>query len=134
MTRVLRVVLILLAVVATPTVAQAQTGYVTGSVSDAVTGAGVSGAQVVISTPANASAGGAVTSNDGGYRISNVPAGTYTITVRRVGYRASVPQSVTVVDGSPSLMSFELEPQSTILNTTTVIGRASCRERVLDHV
>ena len=72
MTRVLKFILVLLALVAPTGAAQAQTGYITGSVTDAATGTGISGATVLARTGAGTVGGVATTNSDGGYRISNV--------------------------------------------------------------
>ena len=120
MTRVLTFVLVLLAVVVTATIAQAQTGYITGSVTDAATGTGIGGATVVARNAAGLVVGGATSSGDGGYRISNVPAGTYTIEVRAIGYKAAGQQTVAVVGGAPTMLSFDLEPSAVRLNPVQI--------------
>ncbi len=120
MTRVLKFLLVLLAFVATTSAAQAQTGYITGSVTDASTGTGVGGATVLARNASGAVAGSATTNGDGGYRISNVAAGNYTIEVRAIGYTAAGQQTVVVVDGAPTMLSFTLNPSAVRLNPVQV--------------
>lgn len=62
----------------------AQTGTVTGTVTDAETGETIPGANVAL-TEINR---GAATNPDGEYTISSVPVGTYTLRVSFVGYSA----------------------------------------------
>ena len=132
MMRVLRSLLVLLAVAVTAPVVQAQTGYVTGSVTDAVTGAGVGDANVILRTTAGAVAGSAVTSATGSYRISNVAAGTYTIGVQRIGYTGGALQTISVVDGAPTMVSFELRAQPQALEGITVTGNRGVATKQLD--
>ena len=114
MMRVLRLALALLAVLFTSASAQAQTGYVTGTVTDA-DGNGIGGATVVILTAAGASAGSVVTTSDGAYRISNVPAGTYTLRVRAISYRPAE-QTITVAEGAPTMLGVQLQLNASVLN------------------
>src|SRR5690242_6309105 len=68
-------------------------GTVSGRVTDARSGDPVSGVSVTV---ANTQLG-AVTGNDGSYRISGIAAGPHAITARRIGYAPST-QTVTVTD------------------------------------
>jgi len=131
MTRVLRYLLVLLAIVTTTTAAQAQTGYVTGSVTDVASGAGVSDANVVLSTTTGSVVGSAVTSTEGSYRISNVPAGTYSIRVQRIGYSGGAPRIVTVVEGSPTIVSFEMR-HGQIIEGVTITGNRGVATKAVD--
>ena len=131
MTRVLRYLLVLLAIVATTTAAQAQTGYVTGSVTDVATGAGISDANVVLRSGTGTVVGSAVTSAEGSYRISNVAAGTYTIMVQRIGYSGGTPRTVSVVEGSPTIVSFELR-HGQIIEGVTITGNRGVATKAVD--
>ncbi len=75
-----------------------ETGSVSGRVTDAKTGQGVAGARVML----DGTGFGTATNDTGGFRITNVPPGTYTVTVRRIGYAQGV-GSVTVAadEGAP---------------------------------
>jgi hypothetical protein len=61
---------------ASPAVARAQTGKITGVVTDAANGRPVEGVQVVLQGTGR----GAVTTSNGRYFILSVPPGTYTVT------------------------------------------------------
>ena len=65
--------------------AQQQTGTIEGRVTDAKTGAPISHATVLL----EGTKYGATTSDGGEYRIANVPAGSYALVVRLIGYVAT---------------------------------------------
>ncbi len=77
-------------------------GAIAGKVSDAQTGAGISGATVDCGT-----AGRATTSSTGTYALTNVPPGTYTCTASATGYR-NKSQNVTVSSGTTTTANFSL--------------------------
>ena len=60
----------------------AQTGKLTGLVTDSATGQPVAGVQIVLSRTGY----GALTGSNGRYFVLAVPPGTYTVTARRIGY------------------------------------------------
>ncbi len=66
---------------------------------------------------------GVVTASDGRYAVRNVPAGTYRVTVRRVGY-TPLTKIVTVADDSVTTADFALAAAPTRLNemVTTAVG------------
>ncbi len=75
--------------------AQAQPGIIVGRVTDARSGDAVAGASLQV----EGTRLGAVTGQDGRYRIVNVPSGTRSILVLRLGY-SSNRQAVTVAAGA----------------------------------
>jgi TonB-linked SusC/RagA family outer membrane protein len=80
--------------------AAAQSGRIAGTVTDSSSGQPLLGVQVsVVGTRL-----GATTGNDGRYVVTNVPVGTHTVQVRRIGYQARQIGGVTVTaDGSTPL-------------------------------
>jgi iron complex outermembrane receptor protein len=131
MMRVLRFVLALAAVVLTASAASAQTSYITGSVTDAVTSAGIGSAQISLRTASGSAIANTISGADGSYRINAAPVGTYTISVRAISY-APASQQVTVIDGAPSIVSFQLEPQGTRLDVVTVTGGRGVPQKATD--
>ena len=63
--------------------AEAQTGKLTGVVTDAQSGAPIEGVQVVL----QGTGYGNITSNNGRFFIIAIPPGTYTVQARRIGYQ-----------------------------------------------
>jgi outer membrane receptor for ferrienterochelin and colicins len=85
---------VLLVVAAAPSNASAQSGRISGTVTDS-SHAALAGTQVsVIGTRLNATSDGS-----GHYSISGVPAGTYDVRVQRIGQRARVVSGVVVKAG-----------------------------------
>lgn len=96
---------------------QESIGSIAGRVTDASTGAGISGASVLV----EGTGLGAVTGNTGRYRIADVRAGTHTVVVRQIGY-AELGQSVTVTDGEEATADFALQISALPLDELVVAG------------
>jgi iron complex outermembrane receptor protein len=95
MTRFRHLLVALIAVVISAGQLQAQTGTIRGRILDSATGTAVADVEVTV-------AGRTVpTDADGRFVLTDVPAGDYTLTATRLGYR-SVEQPVTVVVGQTS--------------------------------
>lgn len=109
---------------ATPAFAQAGTGTVVGRITDNKTSAGVPSATVSI----DGTSLSAISDDEGRYRIVQVPAGTRTVVVRRIGY-ASIRQNTTVTAGSEATVDFALEPSVVALDQVVVTGVAGGEER-----
>jgi TonB-dependent starch-binding outer membrane protein SusC len=92
-------------------------GVVTGRVTDRVNAAPIAGATLTIEGTRLAA-----TSNDSGaYRITGVPAGTYTLGVRRIGY-ARASQTVSLAADQTVSVLFALEPTASTLDQIVVTG------------
>src|SRR5688500_254342 len=136
--------------------AAAQTGTIQGKVTG-VTGTPISGAQVTASTGLRTVAS-ALTDANGDFRMANIPAGTYTVRARLLGYSAQSQDNVAVTSGFVATANLTLTqvasqleqvittasraPEKVIdapasvsvvnaveINERAEIGRASCRER-----
>ena len=105
----------LLVFIMIPMLAQAQA--ITGRVTDANTGVPVALAQVVIT---NLQLGG-LSQVNGRYVLLNVPPGTHTITVERIGF-GTVSQEVTVSQGATATLNFELSLEAIILDAIVATG------------
>jgi len=92
-------------------------GTITGKVVDSSTKPALGGASVMIVGTSM----GAATNSQGQYKISHVPAGTYTVKAMFIGYNAAT-QSVTVTAGSVTA-DFSLEP--TVLEGSELVVAAS---------
>jgi N-acetylneuraminic acid mutarotase len=89
-------------------------GELSGTVTDAGTGAPIAGATVTAGTAVG------LTNTAGGYDIA-VPVGTYDVTVAAYGYASGTASGVSIVDGSHVTQNFALAavPRSTISGTVT---------------
>jgi len=123
--------LCLLAVVATPLVARAQTGSIAGRVADSTTAAPLSGATVSALTGMSV-AGSATSGEDGSFRIVNLPAGTYVVAVRQLGFTERRVTGVRVDAGGTAQVSIQMVTASTQLNPVVVTGGRSQPEKALD--
>ncbi len=103
----------------------AQQGAVSGRVTDASTLEPLTGAQVFI----QGTNLGALTDQDGRYRIEGVPAGTYEVTVRLIGYRQAS-DDVAVQSGQVSTANFAIDVAAVALDelVTTITGEQRRRE------
>jgi outer membrane receptor protein involved in Fe transport len=96
---------------------QQQAGTIEGKVTDAKTGAPIRSATVSLENTKYRTA----TDDTGGYRITSVPLGAYTMLARTVGY-AAARQSVTVADNTVSTVTFALARISNKLERVITIG------------
>jgi len=109
---------------ASPGLAEAQQGIVTGQVLDARSGQPVVSGQVsVVGTQL-----GTLTDREGNFRIANVAAGEQQIRATFIGYRTST-QTVNVVAGQPVTVNFRLEQSAIALDEVLVTGTAGRQER-----
>src|SRR5439155_24602352 len=97
--------------------AAAQSATVVGTVTAARTHEPLAGATLQV----EGTRLGAVSNASGSYRIPNVPAGSYTLSARLLGYARSM-QSVTVRDTATLATNFALERTATTLDVMVVTG------------
>ena len=109
---------------AAPNLLAAQTGQVSGRVTDAQSGAPI--AQVQIFIP-NATLG-ALTRSDGRFLLLNVPTGTHEIRAEQIG-RGSLTQEITVTAGETVTVDFSMESQALGLDEIVVTGTAGASRR-----
>jgi len=105
-------------------VSRRQEGTIAGTVTDAATHAPVVAATIQI----EGTRFGAVTGDSGQYRIVNVPAGTYTVSARRIGY-TRVTQSVTVAAERQVRADFALARAASALEQLVVTATGASRTR-----
>lgn len=99
----------------------AQTGSISGTVTDSATGEAVGGADVVVV----GSALRATTAATGAYTISGVPAGTHNVEARRIGYISLRRSGVEVPGGGTATADFRLALSLFRLQEVVVTGVAS---------
>lgn len=113
-----------LPVLAMPIVAQAQTGTITGKVTDAASKQPIADARIQIT----GTAFGTQTNNEGDYRLTAVRAGMVQISVLRLGYK-SMRDSVRLADGQTVSLNFQLSQSAINLSEVVVTGTAGNQER-----
>jgi outer membrane receptor protein involved in Fe transport len=101
--------------------AQQATGSVAGKVTDAQ-GAPVAGAQVTVA----GSNRSAMTRPDGSFVLERVNAGSATVRVYMLGYRAQSAQ-ITITSGAPASQDFQLVPDALALEQLVVTGTQAPR-------
>ena len=101
-----------------------ESGTITGKVSDARSGDALIGANILL----RGTKYGAATDLSGKFTIANVPAGTYTIEVRYVGYSPSS-RRLTVRAGETITADFRLTPTALGLSEVVVTGTGVATEK-----
>lgn len=116
--------LLLAAALVLPGSVHAQTGTITGQVTDAASERPIGSVQVhVVGTGL-----GTVTRDNGRYIILNVPAGTHTVRALSIGY-GQTDVEVTVSDGGTAQQDFILRAQALGLDEIVVTGTAGAARR-----
>lgn len=117
-------VAVLALLISTTGAARAQTGAITGQVTDRETAQPLARAQVIV-VGTNL---GALTNEDGRYRIERVPAGAHQVRVVMIGYDAA-PQTVTVSAGTDAAQDFALETSAISLDAIVATATGEQRRR-----
>ena len=112
------------------TTAGAQTGSISGRITDTTGVEPLSGATVRAMSGGSA-VGTATAGEDGSYRIVNVAPGTYELMVTRIGYLARRIPGVRIADGQTAQVDVRMAGLVTQLNPAVVIASRQ-QEKVLD--
>ena len=110
--------LILLASILVNTHAKAQTGTIKGTIKDAKTKEVIIGATVLIEVIAV----GTVTDVDGTFSVTNIPIGTYDISVSFMGYETKKIDNITIQDGKIIVINAYID-EDNALGEVVVTGR-----------
>jgi TonB-linked SusC/RagA family outer membrane protein len=111
---------------AAPLSGQGGTGTVTGQVTDGGTQQGLSGVTIrVLGTQLNTQ-----TRSDGGYTLTEVPAGAQRLRVTRIGY-APLEQDVRVAADGSTLLNLPMQAQAAMLSPVVVTGYGSQRREAV---
>lgn len=106
----------------------AQSGSISGKVTDAATGRPIENAQVQAQL-SGGQAYGAISGTDGTFRVVNLPDGSYTVTVRAIGYD----QKVFNGQRPGATITAALSERPTQLNQTVVTASRSRPEKPSMH-
>jgi len=121
----------LVLVLGASTPAFAQTGGITGRVTNTATGAPLPSARVEAVTAGGQVAAAATTDNEGQYRLTGLQPGTYAIVVSLVGYQTQRIEGVRVVSGQNSMQAVTLAALAFELNPI-IVSASKRQEKVLD--
>jgi TonB-dependent SusC/RagA subfamily outer membrane receptor len=102
----------------------AQTGSVTGKVTNVKSGEALPGAQVIVQGTNR----GAASDLDGNYTIRNLPAGSYTLEARFIGY-ATQQVKITLAAGQTATADFQLKESLVQLGEVVVTGQGVAVEK-----
>jgi len=112
---------------AVPNAVLAQTGTISGTVTEATTGDPLPGVNVVLVGLQK----GASTDIDGAYEITGVEPGTYDVQASFIGFQSKIQTGVEVIDGEASVVDFVLEEGSLGLDEIVVVGYGEQSRREL---
>ncbi|HET7457120.1 MAG TPA: TonB-dependent receptor [Gemmatimonadaceae bacterium] len=101
-----------------PRVSHAQTGKISGVVTDAQSGQPIEGVQVRVTGTGY----GALTQANGRYFIISVPPGTYTVEARRIGYQSSSTSGVQVRIDVTREVNFSMASAATTLTAIRTVA------------
>ncbi len=103
--------------------AQQPTGTITGQVLDSASRQPLAGVTILV----EGTRLGTVSRDDGSFTIGGVPAGSYTLRARRIGF-ATMPVTVNVESGVTVSVTFVLDKRAAILDQVVVVGYNSQRK------
>jgi TonB-linked SusC/RagA family outer membrane protein len=112
------VVQALLVILIASIAAHAQTGRITGIISDSTAGFPVSGVNIAVV----GSTLGGVSGDNGRYTINGVPPGTYAVEARRLGYAPVRREGIVVTGGQATTLDFKVQSAALHLQETVVTG------------
>jgi TonB-linked SusC/RagA family outer membrane protein len=122
----LLVVLLLLPLCASRLHAQAQTGTITGRVVDAASQQPLSAVNVIVVGTQR----GTLTSADGRYQITGVPAGSHQVRASLIGFGAQ-DRSVAVTAAGTATADFSLQPEAVLLEELVAVGYGTQRREAI---
>lgn len=111
---------------ARPVHAQQPTGTIAGQVVDSASRQPLAGVTIVV----DGTRFGTASRDDGTFTIGGVPAGTYAVRARRIGYGSAV-QTVVVESGTTVSVSFVLNKRAAVLDQVVVVGYGSQRKSTI---
>lgn len=111
----------------------AQTGTISGTVTEANGGRPIAGVNVVIYMAGmDLSTARAVSAPNGSYRITGVVAGSYRVRTSLIGYGPETRDPVEVTAGATVTVDFALSPQATVLQEVEVSAVSRRVEKAID--
>src|SRR5689334_6639395 len=109
-----------------PLRAQGTTGTITGRVLDSASQAGIANVNIVLTGFQR----GTLSRDDGGFTLTGVPTGTYTVRASRIGYRPQT-QPAVVNAGATVTVQFVMNRQAAVLSEIVVTGYGTQRREAI---
>jgi iron complex outermembrane receptor protein len=106
--------------------AQGSTGTISGRVVDSASQQGIANVNIVIMGAQR----GTLSRDDGGFTLTGVPTGTYTVRASRIGYRPQTAPAV-VNAGSTVSVQFVMNRQAAVLSEIVVTGYGTQRREAI---
>ena len=66
---------------------------------------------------------GVIADLDGNYNLAGLKNGTYNLEIKYVSYKTIQIRNIKVSDSTPTVLNFEMEPESQVLGDVTVVAR-----------
>lgn len=115
-----------------PAAALAQGGAISGTVRDAATGTGLAAVEIAVRDAAGTTVTGGFTSQNGTFRITNVPPGTYTVRFTIAGWRTYDEPGVLVTQGQVTSLLIDMAEQLFSMNPITATVARGVQEKLLE--
>jgi len=115
-----------------PTTALAQGGAIRGTVRDEATVATLAAVEITVLDGAGATVAGGFTGQNGTFRITEVPTGTYTVRFNSAGWRTHNEPGVVVTVGQVTSLTIDLAEQLFSMNPLTATVQRGVEEKLLE--
>lgn len=109
----------------------AQTGSLTGRVTDGATGTPLPGARIDLVNTAGQSSGSSISDREGQFRLASVPSGSYTLVVTLIGYENRRIEGVQIMAGQTSMQAITLDIAAFELNPI-IVSASKRQEKAID--
>lgn len=109
----------------------AQTGVLTGRVTDGSTYAPLAGARLDLVTASGQTAASTTSDRDGQFRLANLQGGTYSLVVTLLGYETRRLEGIRIVSGQSSMVAVTLNVATFALNPI-VVSASKRQEKAID--
>lgn len=109
----------------------AQTGVLTGRVTDGSTYAPLAGARLDLVTASGQTAASTTSDRDGQFRLANLQGGTYSLVVTLLGYETRRLEGIRIVSGQSSMVAVTLDVATFALNPI-IVSASKRQEKAID--